>query len=103
MTSDKQEKNRIRILDAAESLLKRMSRDAITIRAVADEAEVQLPTIYRLFDDKAGLLDAVAERGFIRYMEIDTEQPASSDSIEQLRHGWDIHVRFGLESPELYN
>jgi Glutathione S-transferase, N-terminal domain len=21
---------------------------------------------------------------------------------EQLRHGWDIHVRFGLESPELY-
>jgi AcrR family transcriptional regulator len=69
---------------------------------VADEAKVQLPTIYRLFGDKVGLLDAVAERGFIRYMATEPEQGELLEPIEQLRRGWDIHVRFGMESPELY-
>jgi AcrR family transcriptional regulator len=102
MPTEKQDQNRSRILDVTESLLRSIGRDAITIRAVADEAKVQLPTIYRLFGDKMGLLDAVAERGFTRYMAIDPEQRESLEPIEQLRHGWDIHVRFGLENPELY-
>jgi AcrR family transcriptional regulator len=102
MPTEKQEQNRSRILDVTESLLKSIGRDAITIRAVADEAKIQLPTLYRLFADKVGLLDAVAERGFTRYMAIDPEHRESLEPIEQLRHGWDIHVRFGLESPELY-
>jgi AcrR family transcriptional regulator len=102
MPTEKQDQNRSRILDVTESLLKSIGRDAIAIRAVADEANVQLPTIYRLFGDKVGLLDAVAERGFTRYMAIDPEHRESLEPIEQLRHGWDIHVRFGLENPELY-
>jgi AcrR family transcriptional regulator len=102
MSTEKQHQNRSRILDVTESLLKSIGRDAIAIRAVADEANVQLPTIYRLFGDKVGLLDAVAERGFTRYMAIDPEQRESLEPIEQLRYGWDIHVRFGLENPELY-
>ena len=101
MNTGKQEQNRGRILDVTESLLRRIGRDAITIRAVADEASVQLPTLYRLFGDKVGLLDAVAERGFARYMAI--EPGETLEPIEQLRHGWDIHVRFGLENPELYD
>lgn len=104
MPTEKQNQNRSRILDVTESLLRSIGRDAITIRAVADEAKIQLPTIYRLFGDKVGLLDAVAERGFTRYMAIDDpEHRESLEPIEQLRHGWDIHVRFGLESPELYD
>jgi AcrR family transcriptional regulator len=102
MPTEKQDQNRSRLLDVTESLLRSMGRDAITIRAVADEAKVQLPTIYRLFSDKVGLLDAVAERGFTRYMAIEPEHRESLEPIEQLRRGWDIHVRFGLESPELY-
>jgi AcrR family transcriptional regulator len=103
MPTEKQNQNRSRILDVTESLLRSIGRDAIAIRAVADAADVQLPTIYRLFGDKVGLLDAVAERGFTRYMAIDPEQRESLEPIEQLRHGWDIHVRFGLENPELYS
>ncbi|WP_009630777.1 TetR/AcrR family transcriptional regulator [Synechocystis sp. PCC 7509] len=103
MPTEKQHQNRSCILDVTESLLRSIGRDAITIRAVADEAKVQLPTIYRLFGDKVGLLDAVAERGFTRYMAIDPEHRETLEPIEQLRHGWDIHVRFGLENPELYD
>jgi AcrR family transcriptional regulator len=102
MPTEKQDQNRSRILDVTESLLRSIGRDAITIRAVADEAKVQLPTIYRLFGDKVGLLDAVTERGFTRYMAIDPDRRESLEPIEQLRHGWDIHVQFGLENPELY-
>jgi AcrR family transcriptional regulator len=102
MPTEKQDQNRSCILDVTEALLRSMGRDAVTIRAVADEAKVQLPTIYRLFGDKVGLLDAVAERGFTRYMAIEPEHREALNPIEQLRHGWDIHVRFGLESPELY-
>jgi AcrR family transcriptional regulator len=103
MPTEKQDQNRSRILDVTETLLRSIGRDAITVRAVADEAKVQLPTLYRLFGDKVGLLDAVAERGFTRYMAIDPERRESLEPIEQLRQGWDIHVRFGLESPELYD
>jgi AcrR family transcriptional regulator len=35
-------------------------RRAVTTRAVAAGAGVQAPTIYRLFGDKDGLLDALA-------------------------------------------
>jgi AcrR family transcriptional regulator len=65
MPTETQDQSRCRILDVTESLLKSMGRDAITIRSVADESKVQLPTIYRLFGNKVGLLDAVAERGLL--------------------------------------
>jgi AcrR family transcriptional regulator len=39
----------------------------VTTRSVALAAGVQPPTIYRLFGDKDGLLDAVAEHGFAHY------------------------------------
>jgi AcrR family transcriptional regulator len=41
----------------------------VTTRAVAEAAGVQAPTIYRLFGDENGLLDAVAEHGFASYLE----------------------------------
>jgi len=78
--------------------------DALTPRAVAATAGVQAPAIYRLFGDKSGLLDAVAEHGFAAYLkEKRTEiQKLSSDPIENLRIGWDLHVGFALANPALF-
>ena len=56
---------RERIVACAAELLTRGGREALTTRAVASAAEVQQPTIYRLFGDKEGLLEAVAEHGFL--------------------------------------
>ena len=55
---------RDRILAEAVDLLARGGREALTTRAVAAAAGVQAPTISRLFGDKQGLVDAVAEHGF---------------------------------------
>jgi len=50
------------IVEVAARLLDTGGPDAVTTRAVAAEAGVQAPTIYRLFGDKDGLLEAVAEQ-----------------------------------------
>lgn len=99
---DKQNRVRTNILTAATRLLQKVGRDALTIRRVADEADVQLPTIYRLFKDKASLLDAVAEDGFKKYMEKNPEPIELDNPIEEFRNGWNMHIKFGLQNPELY-
>jgi AcrR family transcriptional regulator len=59
---------RARIVAAAAGLIAAGGRDAATTRAVAAAARVQAPTIYRLFGDKRGLLDAVAEYEMAAYI-----------------------------------
>jgi AcrR family transcriptional regulator len=93
---------RARIVSAAADLLTRGGRDALTTRTVAAEAGVQAPTIYRLFGDKDGLIDAVAEHGYAAYLAGKQPHPAGLDPVGSLRAGWDLHVGFGLANPALY-
>ena len=86
----------------AAKLLAEGGREAVSTRAVNVAAGVQAPTIYRLFGDKQGLLDAVAEYGIQQYLAAKVEAPLSLDPVEDLRQGWDQHVAFGLENPALY-
>lgn len=93
---------RTRIVAAAAELLATEGRDAVTTRAVAAAAGVQAPTLYRLFGDKGGLLDAVAEHGFSAYLAEKEVRAPGSDPVADLRTGWDLHVEFGLKNPALY-
>ncbi len=94
--------SRARIVEAAARLLASGGRDAVTTRAVAAAAGVQAPAIYRLFGDKTGLLDAVAEYGFDTYLAQKAVRPSGGDPVDDLRTGWDLHVGFGLANPALY-
>ena len=96
------ERTRTRIVVTAADLLARDGRDAVTTRAVAAGAAVQAPTLYRLFGDKDGLLDAVAEHGFQQYLAQKATGVPGGDPVEDLRAGWDLHVGFGLANPALY-
>lgn len=93
---------RQRVIEAAIDLLAREGREAVTTRAVADAAGVQAPAIYRLFGDKDGLLDAVAEHGFASFVASKHVDPNPDDHIADLRAGWDLAVEFGLANPALY-
>lgn len=93
---------RERIVEAAFDLLTEGGREAVSTRAVCRAAGVQAPTIYRQFGDMQGLLDAVAERGFIDYVERKTRRTAADDPVEDVRNGWDLHVEFGLANPAVY-
>ncbi len=93
---------RARILHAALKMLTERGRDAITTRAVSEAAGVQPPVLYRLFQDKDGLLDALAEYGFSAYLARKSGRSAKRDPVEALRSGWDLHIEFGLSQPALY-
>ena len=92
-----------RMLKAAADLLRTGGIDAVSTRAVAAAAGVQPPTIYRLFGDKDGLLDAVAGfvlRGYIAKKRMLTG--TSDDPVVELRDLWDLHIDFGLKEPHCY-
>jgi AcrR family transcriptional regulator len=95
---------RSEIVAEATRLLREKGADAVTTRAVAQAAGVQAPTIYRLFGDKDGLVDAVAEHVMASYVASKAEDPASSttDPVADLRAAWARHVEFGLANPELF-
>ena len=93
---------RERVIAAAVALLAQGGRQALTTRAVAAAAGVQAPTIYRLFGDKQGLVDAVAEHGFAAYLRQKPTDGPSGDPLEDLRLGWDLHVGFGLANPAIF-
>lgn len=93
---------RERILEAARRLIASEGKEAATTRAVAAAASVQAPTIYRLFGDKVGLLDATAEYALAKYVAAKGAKPPHPDPIEDLRIGWDEHVTFGLSQPALF-
>jgi AcrR family transcriptional regulator len=100
---DAREEPRTRIVAAATQLLASGGREALTTRAVAAAASVQAPTLYRLFGDKQGLLDAVAEHGFALYLQQKKVRKPCQDLLDELRNGWDLHVGFGLENPAIYS
>jgi AcrR family transcriptional regulator len=90
-------------VSAAARLLASGGREAVSTRAVAAAAGTQAPAIYRLFGDKDGLLDAVAEYGWSSYLADKHARPPAGDPLEVLRAGWDLHVDFGLANPALFS
>ena len=93
---------RSRIIAAAAALIATGGSEAATTRAVAAAASVQAPTIYRLFGDKSGLLDAVAEQILADYVAGKSYREPDADPIEDLRQSWDAHVAFGVANPVIF-
>lgn len=93
---------RTRVLAAAGRLVLEGGVAALTTRAVATAAGVQAPTLYRLFGDKAGLLDAVAEQGMATWVAEKGVRPPLPDPVENLRRFWDEFVAFGLANPAVF-
>ncbi len=74
----------------------------MTTRTVATAAGVQAPTIYRLFGDKDGLLDAVAEHVFVAYVRTKTLSAETDDPVADVDASWATQVGFGLANPALF-
>lgn len=101
-TGSARDRTRAQIVAVAAELLARGGRESVSTRAVAAAAGTQAPTIYRLFGDKNGLLDAVLEYGVAQYL---TDRPAhesGDDPVAALRTDWDRDLGFGLANPALF-
>lgn len=95
-------KTRANIVECAARLLREQGASAVTTRAVAQAAGMQAPTIYRFFEDKDALLDAVAEHVFATYVAGKSFAKDSGDPVADLRAGWDAHIGFGLANAALF-
>ena len=93
---------RLALIVAAERQLTASADGDVATRAVSEEAGVSQPVLYRLFGDKRGLLDAVADAGFERYALRKAELEATYDPVADLYAGWDDHMAFAAENPALY-
>jgi AcrR family transcriptional regulator len=96
------DETRTALVEVAGRLLADGGPAAVTTRAVAAAAGVQAPTIYRLFGDKDGLLEAVAEHVFATYVAGKAARVDDGDPIADLRAGWDVHVEFGVANPAVF-
>jgi AcrR family transcriptional regulator len=95
------------IVEVAAGLLHEHGPAAVTTRGVAEGAGVQAPTIYRLFGDKDGLLEAVAEHVMATHVAVkteilDTAAARDVDPLEDLRSGWRAQVDFALGNPAVF-
>lgn len=98
---------RTKIIEVAARLLQEHGPAAVTTRRVAEGAGVQAPAIYRLFGDKDGLLDAVAEHVMATYVStkaaiVEAASAQDIDPIQDLKAGWQMYIDFGIANPDLY-
>ncbi|KOX23975.1 hypothetical protein ADK67_19700 [Saccharothrix sp. NRRL B-16348] len=90
------------ILDVTADLLRDTAVESVSVRDVCQAAKITAPTLYHHFGDKRGLLDAVAAEGFARYLAEKQGHEPSEDPLDDLKAGWDRHIRFGLTHPVFY-
>ena len=95
---------RSRITGAAALLLREGGVHGVTTRAVANAAGVPTPTIFRIFGDKDGLMDAVAEHVMATYVAAKAEVASreEGDPVDDLRRAWRSHIDFWLANPDLF-
>ncbi|MFC9845773.1 TetR/AcrR family transcriptional regulator [Streptomyces sp. NPDC060223] len=91
-----------RILEVAAELVAESPDGDVSTRAVCEAAGVGVPALYRHFGDKEGLLSAVVDHGWDRYLATKRHRTPGTDPVQDLRDGWETHVDFALQNPNLY-
>jgi AcrR family transcriptional regulator len=92
------------LIDAGLSLIARKGIDALTLRAIGSQLGVSRMAAYRHFSDKADLLGAIAEAGFLLFGDaLDAaRQEAGASSASRLRAMALAYVRFAATHPAYY-
>jgi AcrR family transcriptional regulator len=99
---DKQmRERRARILDAAQQLVRAIGGTGLSMRALAQKAEVSLATPYNLFGSKGGVLIAL-QFGALEKLEHAMEELSARDPIEQVLEVAELGARIYTGDPLFY-
>jgi AcrR family transcriptional regulator len=90
------------IVAAATRLLERLPEGSITLRAIAREAGITAPSIYRHFDSVGAILRAVIEVTFADLEVVLREPPPHGNAAERLEATCHRYLLFAQEHPEQY-
>jgi AcrR family transcriptional regulator len=91
-----------RIANAARRLLDEEGAEAVTMRRVADAVGITAMAIYRHFPDRAGLLNAIADRGFEDLAAKLASMRFSGDIEDRLTKMGETYLDHGLKNPRLF-
>ncbi|MGB9378544.1 MAG: TetR/AcrR family transcriptional regulator [Mycobacteriales bacterium] len=93
----------IALLDAAEDLLARGGPDAVSVRAVAEAANVSTRAVYNLFGGKEGLITHLRDRGYDLLAALVTALPVTDDPAADLVEAGIAGFRtFAITRPHLF-
>lgn len=97
------EATRRHLLDTAENLLAREGPEAVAVRRVAEEAGTSTRAVYSLFESKAGLLAALAVRGYSNLGDrLHALAPTGDPAADLIAIGLQGFRPFALERPQLF-
>jgi len=88
-------------LEAAGNLLSEQGMDAVTVRHVATRAGVAPAGVYSRFVDKAGLLDALLQEGFVALLHA-LQASTGPNARTRLARACGAYRHFALVHPERY-
>src|SRR5690242_16719250 len=91
-----------RLLVAAERTVQEKGPDALSVRGVAAEAGTSTRAVYSLFESKAGLIAALAARGFDLLREGVADVPVTSAPDSDLVEAGLVFRSFATEHPSLF-
>ena len=90
------------LLNAAEAVLDRDGIDGVTVRAVAHEAAVSPMSVYNRFDNKEGLIAALAMRALEQLAEA-IDVPEDVETVDRFRQACRSYRDFALRHPARYS
>jgi AcrR family transcriptional regulator len=91
-----------KIAKAARHLLDEEGAEAVTMRRVANAVGITAMAVYRHYSDRAGLLNTLADEGFIEVTARLTAARFSGDIEHRLTKVLDTFLDHALENPRLF-
>lgn len=79
-----------------------VARDAVTLRAIARETGVAAPSIYKHFDGREAILDAVVARAFAHLEEACVAAASTAEGGAKIQAVGRAYVEFALSHPAEY-
>jgi AcrR family transcriptional regulator len=91
-----------RVLDAAYDLYVADGMDALSMRRVALRIGITAPALYKHFDSKDALVEAIAERGFELFERRLTEAATSRNPMGTILRVLQCYRQFAIDEPQLF-
>jgi len=97
------EELRALILESARKLFVENGIEQTNIRAIADNIDYSIGTVYKHFKDKNAILHALHTQGFMDLGGKFQVLHSVKDPVERLKAMGRIYIKFALEQPDMYD
>lgn len=91
-----------RVLDAAYNLYVADGMEALSMRRVALQLGITAPALYKHFDNKDALIEAIADRGFELFERRLVKETDSRSAVRKILHVLQCYREFAIDEPQLF-